>query len=265
MADKSQFENLDKGYHGKLIEFMADGYRSLEISGRTVIQTKDGEFIDYVLMDETFFVENWLSQFAIGHVGSKNYFNHTAWSSITDGFTKGVIVLNAEKQPVCLIRKFIDMDLNADQQHYMTQYARKASQAKFIPETQEANQLINEFANAVDIITGQNPDYDTLTAMIPLDYYLKHNVDPEVLKQVIYIRDNFAVNGEPIDPQSDLIKDIEVILYKHARGEGTTKAERDLVSSVTNGNFVFDENTNTVEDGKQEPEDTSKAFDPLAD
>lgn len=265
MADNEQFKDLDKAMHGKLIDFMQNKFHSLEIAGKNVIQTLDGEFIDYILIEEEYFVTNWLTQFAIGHVGQKNYFDHTSWSRLTDGFTKGAIILNSQKQPVCIIRKFIDMDLTMQQQYYMTESARKASQAKFIPNSQEADQLINEFSSAVDIIAGQNPDYDTLTAMIPLEYYLYHRVDPTVVKQVIYIRDNYVVDGQPLDPESELMTQVEEILYKYARGEKTTQAEQKVVTDLTNGDFVFDDDTNKVDTQTSEAPTEDKPFDPLAD
>lgn len=266
MVDKTQFENLDRGKHGKLIQFMENSFKSMEIGGKNIIQTPDGEFIEYILMDEEYFVENWLTQFAIGQVGDKNYFNHQEWSRMTDGFTKGAIILNAEKQPVCLIRKFIDIDLNYMQQHYMTQSAREAAQAKFIPNKDEADGLVNTFAERVTTITSQNPDYDTLTSMIPMDYYLSRGVDPNVLKQIIYIRDTYTIDGQPIEPDCPKMDQIEKILYKYARSEFVSAQDKALVLEVTNGDFIFDETTNKVEDKKQPESDLpDDDFDPLAD
>lgn len=267
MVDKTQFEGIDKSKHGKLIEFMTDAFRSVEIAGKNVIQTPDGEFIEYVLMEEQYFVDNWLVQFAIGHVGEKNYFNHSEWSRLTNAFTKGVIVLNEDKQPVVLIRKFIDMDLNYMQQHYLQDVAGQASDAKFIPNKEEADELVNRFADAVKVITSQNPDYDTLTSMIPLEYYLSKGVDPTVVKQVIYIRDNYQIDGKPIEPDCEVMKEVEAILYKYARQERVTDKEKALVQEITNGDFIFDETSNKVEGKINQAEETTPAagFDPLAD
>ncbi|AEV89501.1 hypothetical protein OBP_064 [Pseudomonas phage OBP] len=266
MASKEEFAGIDKIKHGKLIEFMTNNFRNVEIAGKQVIQTPDGEFIEYVLMEESYFVENWLVQFAIGHVGEKNYFNHQEWSRLTDGFTKGAIILNEDKQPVCLIRKFIDMDLGGELQHHMDHFARMASQAAHVPDKNEADEIIGAFANAVEQIASQNPDYDTLTAMIPYEYYLRHGIDPTVVKQCIWIRDNYTLGGEPIDADSDIMKAVEIVLYKHARGEPTTEKERNLVFHLTNGDFNFDGKMNEV-DTQNSPaiEKPDDKFDPLAD
>lgn len=265
MADKALFENIDQSKHASLIDLMTNNFRHVEIAGKQVIQTLDGEFVEYVLMEESFFVENWLVQFAIGHVGTKNYFNHAEWSRLTDGFTKGAIILNEDKQPVCLIRKFIDMDLSTAGQTYLDHFAREASKAKFVPKD-EADELIRGFADVVGKIAEQNPDYDTLTAMIPYEYYIRHGVDPTVVKQCIWIRDNYKFAGEAIDPESDIMKAVEIVLYKHARGEATTEKERALVFNITNGDFNFDGTINTVDTAiSEEKEQPKPAFDPLAD
>lgn len=265
MVDQTQFEGIDRAKHGKLIQFMTDAFKSVEIAGKNVIQTPDGEFIEYVLMEEKYFIDNWLVQFAIGHVGEKNYFNHESWSRLTDAFTKGVIVLNEEKQPVVLIRKFIDMDLNHMQQHHMTDVSRQASAAKFIPNKDEADELVNRYAQAVTIITSQNPEYDTLTSMIPLEYYLNNGVDPTVVKQVIYIRDTYQIDGKPIEPDCEVMKKVEATLYKFARGEYVSPEEKALVTEITNGDFIFDQDPNKVEDKVNQPETPAQDFDPLAD
>lgn len=266
MADKDTFAGIDKFKHGKLIEFMTDSFRNVEIAGKQVIQTLDGEFIEYVLMEEEYFVQNWLTQFAIGHVGQKNYFNHEQWSKLTNAYTKGVIVLNKDNQPVVLIRKFIDMDLGDELQHYMDHYSRQASQAAHVPDKNEADEIITKFAQVVEQITEQNPDYDTLTAMIPYEYYLRNGIDPTVVKQCIWIRDNYKFAGEPIDPDSDIMKAVEIVLYKHARGEPTSEKERSLVFNLTNGDFNFDGAVNKVDNEQLPAEETpAQSFDPLAD
>lgn len=266
MEIKEQLKNLDKSKHGHLIEFLTDTFRSVEIDGKQVIQTLDGDFIEYVLMEEDYFVQNWLVQFAIGHVGKKNYFNHAEWSRMTDAFTKGVIVLNTDYQPVLVIRKFIDMDLGNNLQHFMDQASARAGQAKFVPNKDEVDQMLAQFASDVTTIAEQNPDYDTLTAMVPYEYYLRHKVDPTVVKQCIWIRDNYQFAGKPIDPDSDLMKAVEIVLNKYARKEETTEKERALVVNLTNGDFIFDGYDNEVDTQNSTAENVPAAkFDPLAD
>lgn len=265
MSEQDKFKHIDRSKHGKLIELLTHSVRSLEIDGRQVIQTTDGEFIEYVLMEEDYFINNWLVQFAIGHVGDRNYFDNQGWSDLTAMFTKGAIILNKDKQPILIIRKFIDMDLGVNLQHRMNYYSRIAAHAAHVPNDEEVNEIVNGLADRIVELTGQNPEYDTLTAMIPYDYYLSKGIDPNVVKQVIYIRDNYSVDGEPIDPEGDLIKEVEVILYKNARGENITDKEREIVTNLTNGDFIFDTGSNKVDTNNSKPESEADIFDPLSD
>lgn len=261
-------QDLDKGKHGKLIDFLSSSFRSHEVGGKNIIQSIDGEFLEYVLMDEQYFLDNWLAQFAIGTPGTKNYFNHQGWSDMTNGFTKGVIILNDEQQPTLIIRKFIDMDLGINAQAYLDHYARQASFAQYVPEKAEADEIVQKFAEVAVAVTGQNPDYDTLTAMIPYEYYLRHGVDPTVVKQVIHIRDNFTYKGEPIGEESEVLPQVEAILYKNARNEKLTQSEKNLIIEITNDGFIFNDDANNVDTKVQEkkqediPDDD---YDPMVD
>lgn len=264
MLDKHQLEGIDKSEHGKLIDMMQTAFRSVEIAGKNVIQSTDGEFLEYMLMEEEYFVETWLSQFAAGHIGERNYFNQRAWGEITQQFTKGVIVLNKEMQPVVLIRKFIDMDLSFEQQQYLDQYARMASQAKYIPDPREVDQIVTGFSDIVVGLTAQNPDYDTLTGLVPYQYYLDHGIDPVVVKQVLYIRDTYNYNGESLKENDEVMGKVETILYKHQRGQGTTPDERAFIDAITNGEFIFDGNLNGVDNDQPSAPAAEEEFDPLA-
>lgn len=262
MSD-NKFEGIDKSNHGKLVDLL-QSVKTMEINGKTVIQTPDGEFIEYVLMEEQYFVDNWLSQFAIGNVGGRNYFNQDGWNKITDGYTKGVIVLNEEQDPVLIIRKFIDMDLNVNQQAIFDHYTRNASHAANIPDKNEVDQIMMSLSEILSKTAEQNPDYDTLTALVPYEYYLAHGIDPTVLKQVIYIRDNYKYKGAAIDPDGELIQQVETILYKNARGERIAKEEVELINEITQNQFEFNQSVNTVETNNSQPAEEEK-FDPFSE
>lgn len=262
MANAGLFEGLDRSKHGELKEFLTK-IRSLDIHGKQVIQTPDGDFIEYVFMEESYFVKNWLAQFALGNVSGRNYFNTGSWNRITDGYTKGVIVLDENKEPVLVIRKFTDMDLNVNQTNLVEQYTRRAAQAANMPDKSQVDQVINSLTDILIKVTEQNPDYDTLTAMIPFDYYLSKGINPIVMKQVIYIRDNFTHKGLPISPE--VLKEVEDILYKNSRAEKVTKQERALVDEITGGQFIFNGEQNKVDTNSSQAETNSAPFDPMAD
>lgn len=255
-------KTLDKSKHSKLIDFLTNNFNSIKLDGKEVIQTLDGDFIDYVLMDEDYFASNWLTQFAIGRVGDKNYFNLEGWYELTDSFTKGVIVINRDKLPTCLIRKLTDMNIDPNEQNFLTHFSRIASNACHIPDKQEVDQLLAGFADAVTRVVSKE-QADGLTDLIPLPYYQSFGVYPDVLKQVIFIRDNYKYEGNPITPDNtELLKRIEDILLKNHLGESVSLDEKKLINEITKGDFIFNGTSNTVDDKNTNTQET-EIFDPL--
>ncbi|QZA70553.1 hypothetical protein AH04_70 [Erwinia phage AH04] len=264
MANENDFNKVDKQKHGKLMEFL-NSVRSLDVAGKKIIQLPDGEFAEYILMEEEYFVDNWLTQFAIGFIDKTNYFNQDGWYRLTDGFTKGVIVINAEKDPVVIIRKFIDMDMSVNNQSYLEYYVRTiGANAKFNPNKAEVDDALNELTNIVEKLTEQNPDYDTLTMMVPWDYYLSKGVNPRVLKQVIYIRDKFTYQDQPIAGNDELLKQIEDILYRNDAKKVISFSEKKLINEITGNTFIFHDGGNIVETNSHSS-DEQKEFNPLSD
>jgi hypothetical protein len=266
MANETDFENIDQQKHGKLLEFLRS-VRAMEISGKKIIQLPDGEFAEYILMEEEYFVQNWLTQFAIGFINDKNYFNQDAWFRMTDGYTKGAIILNEDKEPVLVIRKFIDMDMSVNNQSYLEYYVRTmGANAKFNPNKAEVDATLNELTNIVEKLTEQNPEYDTLTMMIPHEYYQRHGVNPAALKQFIYLRDTATYQGLPINGNDQLLDQLESIINRNATGQTLSFNEKKLISEVTASTgheFKFNDGSNTVETKTSSEPD--KEFDPLAD
>lgn len=258
------FNGIDVREHGLLTDLFST-IRSMDLGGKNIIQTLDGQFIEYILMDEDYFVNNWLAQFAIGRTGKHNYFDQTGWNKLTDGYTKGVIVINEEKLPVLIIRKFIDMNLDTNQASLLEHYTRRASDAANIPNKSEVDKVLSGLADIVTNVTEiTNPDYDTLTAMVPYEYYLSKGINPIVMKQVIWIRDNYTYEGLPLTAESPVLKEIEGALLKNANGDPISQAEIDLVIKVTNGDFEFNGIPNKVETQNSSPA-PQKDFDPLSD
>lgn len=264
--NKSGLENIDQMDHGKLIEFLTGSFKYAVVGGHRVIQTPDGLFVEHVLMEEDYFVNNWLVQFAIHQVGDKNYFNMEEWSTLTDGFTKGVIIINEQKEPVLLIRKFTDMGLSqegVEKLNFCGAYASHANHA----EEQERDELVKQFALQVKSITQNDEVDNTITGMIPTWYYHKHNVDPKTLQQVIYIRDNFKFADQPIDPDGDIIKKVEKILFTWNTENKVTDNDKTFILEVTDHQFNFDWTGNLLEpqQSPSEIEQPKVPFDPFED
>jgi hypothetical protein len=250
--------------HYKLAKLLK-GINSVVIDGKQVIQTAQGEFLEYVLMDEEYFVDTWLIQFAMGNVNGVNYFNQEGWNALTDGYQKGVIVLNKDQQPVVVIRKFTDPDLSVSAQHIVNEKTRMAAQAKFL-QPSDQDKVIDGLAQILTHVTQQNPEYDTLTMMIREDYYLSKGINPFVVKQVIYTRDTYSYKGIPMkEPENaELLAEVEDIYYRVSRNEKITQAERNLINEITNGEFLFNQTENTVATNNSQPVE-EKPYDPFSD
>ena len=262
------FENVDKFAHGDLFEFLSKSFAFTEIAGQRIIQTPDGLFVEHVLMEEEYFVQNWLTQFAIGHAGEKNYFDMETWNQLTDNFTKGVIVINEDRHPVLIIRKFTEMVLPDDLMEKLAFCSNYASKAKFVTDEAEKTALIKQFAEQVNAITTYaGVDEDSLTSLIPPAFFEKHGIHPLTMKQLIYIRDTYKVAGQSIDPDSDIFKRLESVITRFNKGEKVNDQDKKFVLEITQNEFLFDYEDHSIEEPisiektPSEPED----FDPLAD
>lgn len=263
MAAEQDFESIDKIKHGKMVDFLQT-IKSVEIAGKNVIQLPDGEFAEYILMEEEYFVNNWLSQFAIGFVNGHNYFDQEGWYRLTDAFTKGVIVLNEDKEPVLLIRKFIDIDISSNNRSYLEYHINKiGANAKFNPNKAEVDQTLGTLTEIIEKLTEQNPDYDTLTMMIPWEYYISKGVNFYIMKQLIYIRDNFKYQGLPVKGNEELLIQIEDILKRNALKQPVHQKEKELISEITNNTFIFYDGEYVVEANSSPV--SQKEIDPLVD
>lgn len=264
---------IDAVEHGALLDLINNSFRAADIGPHNVIQSLDGEFIDFVLMDENYFVDNWLVQFAIGHVGEKNYFDHHGWSKLTQAFTKGVIVLDANKEPVLVIKKFVDLNLNDEQKAHLYEHSRNAAFASTAGDDSIKDEIIKELSGTIGYICNTNMSVangaDRLSTMIPYDYYISKGIDPIVMKQVIYLRDTYSYNGEPLTEQEEVMKEVERIMKSNQKCEPISKQDRELIMTITEGDFIFHDEGNELEptsqtdsSKKEKPEESE--FDPLA-
>lgn len=239
----------DQMSHGDLIEFLTGSFNSAEIDGNIVLQTKDGEFLDYVLMDEQYFLDNWLVQFALGFVGGKSYFDHESWYKLTNGFIKGVIVVNETRTSALFIRKFLEAMIPEEGREVLEQVARAAGVAKVIMDNHEKTQIINQLAEQIKYISkvADEKASNSLSSLIPDEYYAKHGVHPLTLQQVIYIRDTYKHQGVAIDPGSELLTKVETILKRWNLEGMASPADKKFITELTNGDFIFDQSGNMLD------------------
>lgn len=260
----------DPDQHGKFIDFVTGAFKYVKIGEHEIIQTPDGALVEHVLMEEDYFVENWLTQFAIARVNGKNYFDLAGWSELTEGFTKGVIILNENKELVFIIRKFTDMSLNYHAKDYMNRACRAGTQAHSVPDEQSRDEIITKLSTNVKGLLKDHVNDDTsITAMIPKQYYIDKGISVDTLQQLIYIRDNFEYAGSPIDPEGDIMKRLEKVLRKWNTEYVVEEQDKKFVIDITQGTFNFNKPSHLVEEeSKQQPskpvtQEVDDEFDPL--
>lgn len=269
-VDDLNLEGIDVSKHDKLMELMTNSFRVAEVDGRRILQSPDGEFLEYVLMDQSYFNENWLTQFALGYVGEHNYFDMTAWSDITLAFTKGVIVIDNTGTPVLVIRKFTDINMTGDGQAWMNYYGGQVAKAKHAIDEHERDEMISNFAKQIEAVTKElgSPNSNDLTSMIPDRYYKENGVDVTTMKQVIYIRDTYKLGGNHLDPDGEVINRVEKVLSKWNNQRVVSDQDKKFILEVTSNEFIFDSTQDKVEPNNSEspaPVNTAPAVDPFAD
>lgn len=261
---------VDPFSHGKLIDMVDNLIEIYKIDGRTVIRSKtEDAFLDYILMSDQYFYENWITQFAIGEVAGKNYFDMTTWSQLTEQFTKGVIVVHEEtKQFLFLIPKFIEPIYNENNHYLIERLCGLASHAKFQTQIYEQNKTIETFAKCMVEISEKAEKHQGVTSLIPAPIYAFFNINPKVMKAVIYIRDFYkTVQSGTLE-----IDKLTEILRKHFENEPVTEAEKTFVWGLTENDFVFSEKDDIEKEKRQKEEEKivapnagSVPFNPFSD
>lgn len=282
---REQFEKLppheqirylaeDPEQHLELMEFLSNTFKFIKIDGHEIIQTKEGLFVEHVVIDQDYFNDNWLTQFAIGTVGGKNYFNMDGWSSITDGFVKGAIIVDKDKNYKFVIPKFVGLDLSFAARSKMLEIAHIGDEAKHIPDPQRRARAQNTYsAHVINILNNDDHGPRDLPSCIPEWYYKEHNVSPDTMQQVIYIRDTYKFAGNDIEPDGPVMERIKKVLYKWNTTNKASADDKKFIMDITNNEFSFDYEQDMVAKEEQDkkvpdaPETTQpevdEDFDPL--
>lgn len=255
----------DKFNHGKLIELIDGGFETYKVDGHTLVRSKsDDEFIDYILMGDQYFYNNWITQFALGEIAGRNYFDMGTWSDLTEKLTKGVIVVHEEtKQFLFLIPKFIEPQYSENARSIIDRLCTIASNAKFQQGEQQA-ETVNTFAQQLMYVTEKDVPNEGLTGLIPAAIYEFYDIVPKAMKAVIYIRDHYRT----ITEDDDRMDKLTAILKNHFRGKLVSDADKKFVLELTNGEFNFDDGVDRTGSGESEsqlPPPVEEEYDPLVD
>lgn len=255
----------DKDDHDELLQLVDEKVISYSADGRIIsFSVGENQFIDYVIMGDEYFYHNWLTQFAIGTVAGRNYFDMTTWSEITDKFTKGVIVVHEQtKDFLFLIPKFIEPNYDATAMAVITRLSRKAGNGKN-QSKENATKTVSVFAKLFTEITNRQKAHDGVTDLVPDRIYKMFNVNPKVLKDVIYIRDHFKTIGTSDEAGDEATR----IITKNYNGEKVTQKEKEFIWSLTNNQYIFADGAIVKEETVKQTDDKPKhvpKFDPFSD
>lgn len=261
MSDVQLPPKFDMIKHADLVSLIHANGENTFINGEQVIRDTNGRLVEHVVMDYNYFKDYWLSQFAIGRVGERNYFDLKHWAELTENFVKSVLIVNEEKQPLFIIPKLTRMVINSAQQQAMTEMAGIAGQARYIPDEAEKEKLVNWFAGNVQNVLGEEVVH--LSTFIPKAVFDQNNIIPTVLQQVIYIRDYYTrTDGKPFGPEDEELKRVEKIMVDNYHGRNITQSDRDFINKITNNEFVFNV---PGEDVNVDTPEERQVFDPFVD
>lgn len=249
--------------HGKLVDLIDNSLTAYHIGNDLALKSNTGgEFIDNVLMSDQYFYDHWITQFAIGEVGGRNYFNMQAWSDITEKFTKGVLIVHEDtKQFLFHIPKFIKLQNSEEATFVLNNVCKIANNIKFQNDPAVKEQSINTFSEVVVDIMENDVPVPTLTELVPDEIYKLYDIVPNALKAMIYIRDHYK-SISPTDPNFDKATNI---LKNHFSGRLVSEKDKQFIKSLTNGDFYFEESELQTTETKEEAPVKVEEFNPFAD
>lgn len=249
--DNINMEGVNRRDHHKLVHYLSNSFHAGDVGGEQVIQDKSGEFLEYILMDQEYFNQNWLGQFALGRIGDKCYFDFTGWGQLTHNFTVGVMVVNQEKEPLFVIRKFTDTNLGDWGDAWLAQYSREAANINNEIDEHAKDISVGKYADKVMAliadVNAAGHDPSDVSNLVPDEYYKQHGLNKNALQGTIYIRDNFTVGGNPIDPDGEIFQRVDKVLNKWFNTETVTDADKQFIKELTNGRFNFNAVPNSVD------------------
>lgn len=234
---QTEITREDARKHGKLV----DGTRNisgLKVDGVFLLQDEDSEeSLTHVLMSENYFVDNWLTQFAIDKVNGVNYFDINTWSDITDNLTKAVLVVDdtPQKNILFLIPKFTEMRVSDEGRALIERYVNFSAQVKNL-KPEEIEPVVLELSVIIDSVMNAERTNTGLTGLIPDFMYERYGIVPKSMKAMIYIRDTFN-----LEPDTEVFHKVSEVLNRYFTNKPISLDEKNLVLKVTNNQFNFED------------------------
>lgn len=209
------------------------------VEDKVLLGDESGPSIVESYIEEQEFVRVWLRQFALGNSIGINYFKLGEWNELSQRGLKAVMVISNEGDnptPLFLVPPLITTHLG-ERERQLLRMANSRAYSNSLDPSKEKDLTSN--LGVADKITEELSKLKQLTYqdLIPQWFFEKHDIIPEVEKQVHYIKD--IINGG-VDITSKLAetKDILKALYNK---EKISKEEKEFLLEITKNEFVVDE------------------------
>lgn len=167
-----------------------------DVDGQRAIRDESGTYIiSDASITESAFVQRWLDQFALGYVGTSNYFDATTWGKLTHGHQRGVVVTDDEGKPLFVIPPLSRAPFTPTEQ-YVLDLAHKsytnAASAEETGDTHRAQEIITQTSSLIK--QHISDESVTVTDLIPEWFYEKYHVVPYIKRSLVYCRDIYGLN-----------------------------------------------------------------------
>lgn len=234
--------SLDRGKQMQLEEsfgFLRD--IKVDNIGGQDFMTKDGVPLNAVSkMTEAEFVKDWIIQFALNNSTSENnYFNFIEWGKRSNQHTMAVLIVKDDNpsETIFVVKPLSSYEMSPMERDIMRQASsalQSSLQAKHegqVPEL-DPNKIVEKTKEYfADVGNTQ------IHELVPIEFYHKHKVYPQALRQVIYIRDELF-KGQI--SQEVLFKLKEIFEKEEIEG-CATREEYEYVKSVCGEQYIIPE------------------------
>jgi hypothetical protein len=235
---------------------------TIEVDGKRMMVNK-GDNKPYNVADiikESDFIRDWLMLFALGREHGLNYFPTQEWIDLSGDGLQSVMVVDDNNRPLFLIPPLVTTNMGPEHQKMLRDLEQAIKQIaadeqlKHLPDA--SAHLAHHVENGLASVKPK-----LITDMVPQWYYAKHQIIPEVEKQVNYIR-------QVVNPRAtvDDLNKARPILYRAFKKEPVTADEKKFITELTDGLFKFEESTSETAVKQNEAKDQDEPdqeFDPL--
>lgn len=240
--NNEEFQSYDRAKQIQLEEsfgFLKD--IKIDNIGGQDYMTKDGVPLNAVSkMTETEFVRDWLVGFALNNsASSKNYFNFVNWGKQSNQHTMAVLIVKDDdpKETIFVVKPLSSYDMSIMERDILRQasaalHSSLAAKQQGLPSSLNPEMIVSTAGQYM-----ADPAHTPIHQLVPLEFYHKHNLYPEALRKVIYIRDE--IFGGNIS--QEILFKLKDIFEKEDKEGCATREDYEFVKSVCGDDYIIPE------------------------